>query len=345
MKNFIIVHHSKTLLQKIKGFLSYAREDGGDFARHLGNHFDEEQYDVFLDTKDLNVGAKWKDRIESRIDDSDFFILIITRGAIDSTEVKDEVSIAINKRKVLMLFKYETVKIDELDEKIRERTFHEFKTKEELVRAFDEAFREIHKNLSADLTDPFAVEKKLKELKAEFDALPGQPSAPIITSFADDSFIAILTFLKKSPVFYHDEVKAIEMILGRVIALNQTLEENQETFGDLFLGSDLETIKKTLKGYLEYLVGCFTRNTPEKRLQAIEHKEVEVHVEPLPSETGAFMNILVDRSLTEYRKRELFKQDIENQKIDIKFFFLEPDSVMLWLKIINFAQYKLQAAR
>ena len=85
MKNFIIVHHSKTLLQKIKGFLSYAREDGGDFARHLGNHFDEEQYDVFLDTKDLNVGAKWKDRIESRIDDSDFFILIITRGAIDGT--------------------------------------------------------------------------------------------------------------------------------------------------------------------------------------------------------------------------------------------------------------------
>ena len=45
-------------------------------------------------------------------------------------------------------------------------------------------------------------------------------------------------------------------------------------------------------------------------------------------------------TLSENRKYEYFKQDIENQRIDLRFFYLSPESVDLWFKIINFSDYK-----
>jgi uncharacterized SAM-dependent methyltransferase len=343
LKKFIKIPILEKLVTRIKGFISYARNDGGDFARHLKKHCDEKQYDVFLDTSSLSVGARWKDMIESQIDDSDFFVLIITASVIDSTEVKDEFSLAINKRKLLMLFKHRSVRIDDLEKSLKDRNLHEFDTKEDLLRTFNETFREIDELLLHDLSDPFVVNAKLKTLKEEFDTISNNALVATIRGYADDNFIPIITFLRKSPVFYADEVKAIEQILVRVITLSQTLGENQDTFGELFTKSDTDMLKSNMAGYLDYLLGCFIRNTPEMRKQEKEHAEVAmVRVEPLPTETRDFLNISVDRHLTENRKRELFKRDIENQKIDIRFLFLEPDSIDLWFKMMNLAIYKFQ---
>ena len=71
-------------------FISYSRDDGADFSRHLSKHLHEKGYDVFLDVVKLSVGAKWKARIESAIDRCDVFVLIITTGAIMSNEVREE---------------------------------------------------------------------------------------------------------------------------------------------------------------------------------------------------------------------------------------------------------------
>ena len=63
----------------------------------------------------------------------------------------------------------------------------------------------------------------------------------------------------------------------------------------------------------------------------------------LPTEAKDFLNISVDRDLSENRKYEYFKQDIENQRIDLRFFYLTPESVDLWFKIINLSDYKFNS--
>ena len=40
---------------------------------------------------------------------------------------------------------------------------------------------------------------------------------------------------------------------------------------------------------------------------------------------------------------DYFKQDIENQRIDIRFFFLGLESVDFWLRIINLSDYQLHS--
>ncbi len=47
--------------------------------------------------------------------------------------------------------------------------------------------------------------------------------------------------------------------------------------------------------------------------------------------------------MSESIKYEYFKQEIENQRIDIRFFFLSPESVDLWFKLINLSEYKFHS--
>jgi hypothetical protein len=331
-------------MEQTRIFISYSRDDGGDFARYLKRYLDKKGYDVFLDTSSLSVGAKWRPKIEAAIDSSDIFILVITTKTVDSNEVKDEYSIATNKRKILMLFKHEQVNVHDLAWGLKERTFAEFSTPESLIRTFEDKIRVIDKTLTEDLTDPIAVESKIKSLKEDFELMSKEYSVETVKSYTDDNFIPILTFLKKSTVFYPPEVEAIEKILARVLKLSQNINDNQENFEDTFVKTDADLLKSSLSQFLDSLVEFFIKNTPEKRLQAAKKHEVyeNVQVKQIVTETKDFLNISVDRSISESDKYEFLKRDIENQKIDLKFFFLWPDSIKLWFKIINRSEYKLQ---
>src|SRR3954462_5574107 len=132
-------------------FISYSRDDGADLSKHLTKYLQEKGYNVFLDVSSLSVGAKWKSRIGSAIDQCDVFVLIITAGSINSNEVKEEYVSATNKRKVSMLFKHRSVKFTDLPWGLNDRNIHEFETKEELVRIFGEKFTEINNLLTHDL--------------------------------------------------------------------------------------------------------------------------------------------------------------------------------------------------
>ena len=331
-------------MEQSRVFISYSRDDGGDFARQLKKRIEEKHYDVFLDTSSLSVGAKWKPRIEFAIDTSDIFVLIITARTMESDEVKDEYSLATSKKKLPMLFKHDSVNFESLEWGLKDRNLLEFGTSESLIRKFDEKFREIDELLKHDLADPFIVQSKLKELKQEFDSIPPEHSVDTIKSYADDTFIPIITFLKKSTVLYEDEVKTIEKILARVLRLSQNIDEKGENLEEIFVRTDADLLKSNLSEYLTHMLAFFIKNTPEKRLESAKHQSREeiVQVKQIAIETKDFLNISVDRSLTENDKYEHFKQDIENQKIDIKFFFLEPESIDLWFRIINRSEYKLQ---
>ena len=334
---------------KVMFFISYSRDDGADLARHLRQSLLKSGYEVFLDTASLSVGGKWRDRIETAIDGCDVFILIITENSMSSDEVKQEFTSALDKRKLLMLFKHESVKVADLQWGLNDRSFHEFKTKEELVRIFNEKFKEeIGNLLTSDLTNPTVVHTKLLELKREFDAImPDRIDQ--IKNYADDVFIPILTFLKKSPVFFEKEKLEIQSVLDRVTKLSLNIEEERQASSEVFVKIRADTLRLNLSGFLDYLLNFFIKNTPEMRIQQMqsatsrEELEEEVEVEPIATEAKYFLNISVDRNVSESLKYEYFKQDIENQRIDIRFFFLGPESVDLWLKIINLSEYKFHS--
>ena len=326
-------------------FISYSRDDGADLSRHLSKHMQDKGYGVFLDVAKLSVGAKWKSRIETAIDSCDVFVLIITTDAIMSNEVRDEFVYATNKRKVLMLLKHRSVQFGDLPWGLDERNLLEFNTQEELIRIFNEKFTEIDNLLKRDLDDPFVVQEKLKDLKREFDGL-GQEDIDKIKSYADDVFIPIITFLKKSPIFYEKEKSAINEILDRATKSSQNIEEKkEESSEEVFAKINADTLRLYLSQFLNYLLDLFVKNTPETRLQQLQSATPEeldetVKVEPIATEAKDFLSISVDRDLSENRKYEYFKQAIENQSIDLRFFYLTPESVNLWFKIINFSDYK-----
>jgi hypothetical protein len=335
------------LTQRLRAnlFISYSRDDAADLSSHLRKHLVDKGYDVFLDVTNLSVGAKWKDRIETAIGGCDVFVLVITADATKSNEVKDEFAYAANKRKVLMLFKHRSVQFADLPWGLNERNMHEFNTPEELVRIFDEKFTEIHNLLTGDLDNPFVVQEKLKKLKREFDGL-GQDDIDKIKSYADDFFIPIVTFLKKSPVLLEKEKLAIAEILDRASKSSLNIEEKkEESSEEVFAKINTETLRLNLSKFLDYLLDLFVRITPETRLQQLQSAsqnrlDETVPVEPIATEEKDFLRISMDRTLTESRKYEYFKQDIENQRIDLRFFFLTPESVDLWFQMINFSDYK-----
>ena len=151
--------------------------------------------------------------------------------------------------------------------------------------------------------------------------------------------------MKKSHIFYEKEKLAITDILDRAIKASLEIEEKKETSDQVFAKIDADMLTERLSKFLDYLLNLFVKNTPEMRLQQLqsaskEELEPRVHVEPMATEAKDFLNISVDRDLTEILKYEYFKQDIENQRIDLRFFYLTPESVDLWFKIINFSDYK-----
>lgn len=338
--NFVLTERVQANL-----FISYSRDDGEDLSRHIRKHLLDMGYGVFLDVSNLSVGAKWKDRIETAIDGCDVFVLIITADAIKSNEVRDEFAYAANKRKVFMLFKHRAVQFADLPWGLSERNMYEFNTPEELVRIFDEKFTEIHNLLTHDLDNPFVVQEKLKDLKREFDGL-GQEDIDKIKSYADDVFIPIVTFLKKSPILLEQEKLAITEILDRATKSSLNIEEKkEESFDEVFAKINAETLRLNLSKFLDYLLDLFVRITPETRLQHLQsasHEKLDetVQVEPIATEAKDFLSISMDRDLSENSKYESFKQAIENQRIDLRFLYLTPESVDLWFKIINFSDYK-----
>jgi uncharacterized SAM-dependent methyltransferase len=332
---------------KLKFFISYSRADGEDFAQHLYNHLVEKKHDVFLDTSSINVGAKWRPKIESNIDSCDIFILIITAKTMESEEIEKEYSLANNKKKLMLLLKHNAIDYTKLKWKLQDKNLADFDTRSSLIRIFDQKLDEFNDLLTSDLQDPNKVYDKLKSLNEELQRsiTNNNHSIQLIKSYCDDTFIPIITFLKKSPVFYQEETVAIEKIMASIIRLSQNLDENREYLDeeDIFIKNHADLLKSSLQKYVSYLLECFIKNPPDKRLQIKEKGDIEnVIVEEIETETKNFLSIWVDKNISENKKHELFKQNIENGKIDIRFYFLTPESIDLWLKIINLSEYKLQ---
>ena len=71
----------------MKIFVSYSRRDAGDFAYQIHEHL-KEDYDIFTDVNDIQIGDVWSNTIETNISNCDLFIIILTNAALKSPEVE-----------------------------------------------------------------------------------------------------------------------------------------------------------------------------------------------------------------------------------------------------------------
>ncbi|MFT3890231.1 MAG: toll/interleukin-1 receptor domain-containing protein [Anaerolineales bacterium] len=86
-------------MQKI--FVSYSRKDM-DFARKLAGDLEKAGYDVWWDLTDLRGGEDWVRRIPAAIEESQFFIVVLSPNSILSEWVEKEYTQALSLRKKII---------------------------------------------------------------------------------------------------------------------------------------------------------------------------------------------------------------------------------------------------
>jgi formylglycine-generating enzyme required for sulfatase activity len=96
-------------------FISYSRKDG-DFVRRLTNALSRTGRDVWVDWEDIPRGENWLTEIFSGIENTDAFLLIVSRHSLMSEICNDEIRYAREKNKRIFPLIREEVKGDIFNE-------------------------------------------------------------------------------------------------------------------------------------------------------------------------------------------------------------------------------------
>jgi hypothetical protein len=92
--------------QKYPVFVSYAMEDGHEYAENLKNVLDGIGFSSFVAHKSIPVGFKYPSaRMLEAVDECQFFVLILTCAACKSEAVQKEITRAINGNKIIIACK------------------------------------------------------------------------------------------------------------------------------------------------------------------------------------------------------------------------------------------------
>ncbi len=96
-------------------FLSYSRKDSV-YAESLRKHIElmDSAHDVFMDVFSIDPGDNWKNKLASNIDFRDYFILLLSKNALESKWVRNEIQIVRNSELETGLRKLFILRIDDV---------------------------------------------------------------------------------------------------------------------------------------------------------------------------------------------------------------------------------------
>jgi hypothetical protein len=126
-------------------FIAYYRDSAYDFAEHLKKSMEKIGSNVFLDTHDIpkeitKEEFQWRVHRDQAINSSKKFFVILTRGFDNSSEIKSELSQAIENDTPMYFFKHKSLPWD-ISIELNRREFNfgkcnlqEFENKYDLVR-------------------------------------------------------------------------------------------------------------------------------------------------------------------------------------------------------------------
>lgn len=101
---------SKKVPAAARTFVSYSREDA-DFALTLAKQLRSAGAHVWVDQLDIKPGQRWDRAIEDALADCPNLLVILSPASVDSANVMDEVSLALDERKTVIPVIYRDCKI------------------------------------------------------------------------------------------------------------------------------------------------------------------------------------------------------------------------------------------
>jgi hypothetical protein len=91
-------------------FISYSREDS-EFALKLAEDLKAAGAAVWLDQLDIQPGQRWARAVQDALNDCPRMLVILSPSSVDSTNVEDEVSFALEEKKTVIPVLYRECKI------------------------------------------------------------------------------------------------------------------------------------------------------------------------------------------------------------------------------------------
>ena len=91
-------------------FISYSREDS-EFALRLAEDLKAAGAAVWLDQLDIQPGQRWARAVQDALNDCPRMLVILSPSSVDSTNVEDEVSFALEEKKTVIPVLYRECKI------------------------------------------------------------------------------------------------------------------------------------------------------------------------------------------------------------------------------------------
>ena len=117
----------------MKLFISYSRDDAGNFAKHIHKFMKTKGYAVFIDVNSITIGDPWARSIEKNISECDIFVVILTPDSLTSSYVEQEVLQAQKQNKIIVPCKHEHVDYSEFRWGLEEKQGIEFSDKFDLA--------------------------------------------------------------------------------------------------------------------------------------------------------------------------------------------------------------------
>ena len=108
---------------RLKYFFSYSRHDT-ELVKQLATDLKIRNMDVWLDQLDIPIGAKWDTCIEHALNESVGIILVLSTSSVQSDNVMDEVSYAINKGKHIIPILLDDCEVPFRIARIQQINFH-----------------------------------------------------------------------------------------------------------------------------------------------------------------------------------------------------------------------------
>ena len=136
-------------------FISYSRDDGRDIGEHLYKTIiKKSDVTAFYDQSKIEYGDPWKKIIFENIEKSNLLISILTRNALESEMVDDEITHAQKKKIKIIPCKYKDSSWLEVKWSLQKVQGIEFEEKEELIRKLQNIFATNAINIKLDQTIP-----------------------------------------------------------------------------------------------------------------------------------------------------------------------------------------------
>jgi hypothetical protein len=147
----------------VKIFVSYSNIDGPDIADGISKLFSKPQYDVFISNINIRPGNLWEKEIQDNLENCDIFIIIVTRGVLNSKYVEEkEIPKAIELKKRIIPCRYYSIPITQLKWGLEQIQNIEFNDTPDLLRKLDaEVTKEV--NLLAETFEE--IDKEVLKIK------------------------------------------------------------------------------------------------------------------------------------------------------------------------------------